>query len=244
MISTFQDGKKAHASKKYSDAIDYYTQAVDHLKTDLESVILLHRAAAYEQQHERELVSRDTELAYTNSNDNSSDGHIVHENAPLLDKEYNGPLQAYQAGLTALKNDNNDNQDTNKLLNENDQGLSTNIQNRNYFSFQILPNTIISTILANLSVKDRVQLGMTSRSWNTFIQQWRSMYYEINMHRDLSNDMTINKKLFDAIPEDEPRNVILGMSDREIAHNGIPAYFLDNINGYKLNTINSLGKNN
>ncbi|KAI7860010.1 hypothetical protein BDC45DRAFT_495467 [Circinella umbellata] len=232
-IKAFQDGKKAYASKKYPDAIDYYTQALNHLKTDLESVILLHRAAAYKQQQEHEIVTKDTELAHRNNNTDGSDDHIVHANALSLDKKHKEALQTYEAGLTASKNNSSDNQHINKPLNEKRQEL-----------FQVLSNEIISTIVSNLSIKDRIQLSITSRSWNTFIQQWRSTCYNVNLHQDLSIDLTIDKKILNAIPEDGPKNIILGMSDRDIARNGIPAYFLNIIDASKLNKINSLGSNN
>ncbi|KAI8141078.1 hypothetical protein BJV82DRAFT_187824 [Fennellomyces sp. T-0311] len=201
----FDNGNHAYAADDYTGAIDSYTQALNILRAKIASVILLHRAAAYEMEHDYTSALRDGSQANPNDNSPEPDPYIAKGNALTFQNNLKSAALVLKKGI--------DNVDAThpgypRLVKRHKQ-LLDEMDRRNRWMMNILPYEVISRILANLSFDDRHRLSQTCCFWRSFmLREWSPMWSTIDAS-EMPTPVHKTDRLLDMVPSDSVKRVKL-----------------------------------
>ncbi|KAI8137131.1 hypothetical protein BJV82DRAFT_363886 [Fennellomyces sp. T-0311] len=203
--STFDQGKRAFNQEQYDQAIDYYTQALQALHKHVVSIILLHRAAAYEMDSKFDEAKQDCEYALTHAKATCPDVYFSYGSACYFTDHWDAALAAYREGIANVPRDIP--QHT-ALVQKHDR-LAKQVDQRNQKLVRKLPFEVIHNILSRVSMVDRMQFAQTCRFWNRWLMhEYPYMWYEIN-GTDLTKPMNTT---IDWIPQHCVKNVVLDLT--------------------------------
>ncbi|KAG2228220.1 hypothetical protein INT45_011012 [Circinella minor] len=184
---SFENGKEAYAAHNYTKAIESYTRTIESLTSNL-SMVLMHRAAAFEMKNKYDLAFLDGQRAINNINitniandsDNISsvrDAYVTTSNVLIHKNQLKEAASKYQQALEIIPSTS-----THHLeLVQRHRQVTIEIQNRNIWLIQYLPHEVISRIISFLSFSERGQLALTCRFWCNFIlDQYSDMWRTID----------------------------------------------------------------
>ena len=205
----FERGKQAYATQNYDDAVNLFSEAITNLQSDL-SVILLHRAAAYEAQEDYYHTVDDGQQAESLGGKVAlrPDPYVTQANALLLQE--NNLNQAAIIFKKAAANVPSTDPQHPQLINQYQQIMNT-IDLHNQWLVQLLPYEVLSSILSYLSLKERGKLALTCKFWFDYIlHNWADMWNCINVTQDLRTCRGFHS-LLETIPGNKVKHVVLHM---------------------------------
>ncbi|KAI8148268.1 hypothetical protein BJV82DRAFT_663650 [Fennellomyces sp. T-0311] len=175
---SFDQAKAAYAAQQYRTAIKSYTNAMNILQKIAMPTLLLHRAAAYEMEHDYDLALNDCQAA--NKSDHIKmlpDAYLGAASALIFQNKLSEAAQMYEKGINSVP-------ETDcrrvELVKRRDQ-VVTELDNRNQWLVQVLPLEVLHRILSLVTVKDRTRLSQTCRYWHMFmLHQWPEMWSELD----------------------------------------------------------------
>ncbi|KAI7853639.1 hypothetical protein BDC45DRAFT_150162 [Circinella umbellata] len=211
----FEQGKQAYGLQNYSQAVDFYTHALELLRSELESVILLHRASAYEMLSKYDRAAEDAKQANPNNDLIRPDPYLVRANTLLLQRRWHEATNIYKRGAIIVSNTYRQR----ALLVDKYQQLTTFTQKYNQWIAETLPYEVVSQILSYMSTTDRVQLASTCNFWRNFIHQQQgasSLWHTIHISEmaSSSNPENIGPLLY-SVALDKPKAITLYRSDKD-----------------------------
>ncbi|KAI9493953.1 hypothetical protein BDB00DRAFT_938714 [Zychaea mexicana] len=196
----FEQGKQAYAAQNYDQAVELYTRALKSLQTDLESVILLHRATAWEKQNNYQRTVEDAELANPNESLTRPDPYFVRANALFFQTKLIEATRAYEKGLEMVLDKYSSER---AILTDKFQQLTALIPQRNQWMIQLLPFEVLSRIFMYMDISGRVRFALTCRFW-----------HNLNLHQRPALCHTLNIKeiakaspFLAAIPPNVPKRI-------------------------------------
>ncbi|KAI9276870.1 hypothetical protein BDA99DRAFT_120330 [Phascolomyces articulosus] len=236
----FEQGKQAYASQNYSQAIDLYTHALDLLQSELESVILLHRATAHEKRKEYHRAADDAKRANPYNNLTRPDPYLVGANIFLLQKRWHEAANVYKRGAILVPNTYRER----SVLTDNYQHLTMVIHKNNQWIAEVLPYEVVSQILSYMSTTDCVRLASTCHFWRNFILQQQgssSLWYTLHI-AEMMTKTAIGPFLY-SIPADKPRMITLKRTDKDNLSllDGVSAKILGIVNDRRWDNLESIG---
>ena len=183
---SFENGKEAYAAHNYTKAIESYTRTIASLTSNL-SMVLMHRAAAFEMKRQYDLAFLDGQRAINNTNttnitddsDNASsvrDAYITTSNALIHKNQLKEAALKYQQVLEIIPSTS-----THHLeLVQRYRQLTAEIEKRNKWVIQYLPREVVYRIVSFLPLPERGQLALTCRFWYNLVlgqstDMWRIM---------------------------------------------------------------------
>ncbi|KAI9250886.1 hypothetical protein BDA99DRAFT_575248 [Phascolomyces articulosus] len=177
--NAFEQGRHAYSTQNYAQAMDFYTQALDALHHNVESIILLHRAVVYEKLHKYQEAMDDCMQVEVNINNNNQRQQQVHQHCPdlywmkaCIFIRYSELFEAactYKKGSDTLSIQTF--LDQKKQLHNQYDRVMKEIEYQNHWLMRRLPYEIVSNILSFMSWETQGQLALTCWFWYKFILQ-------------------------------------------------------------------------
>ena len=215
------------------------------LRSEIESVILLHRANAYEMLSKYDRAAEDAKQANLTNNLTRPDPYLVFANTLLLQRRWHEATNIYKRGAIIVPNTYRQR----TLLVDKYQHLTTFTQKYNQWIAEMLPYEVVSQILSYMSTTDRVQLASTCHFWRNFIHQQQqgasSLWHTIHIAEmtSSSNPENMGPFLYTIAPE-KPRTITLHRSDKDdmtVLHK-VSQKILEIANDRRWDKLESLGK--
>ncbi|KAI9276917.1 hypothetical protein BDA99DRAFT_121311 [Phascolomyces articulosus] len=185
---SFEQGKKAFAAKNYKWAVNSFTQTIESLASNL-SMVLMHRAAAFEMQQKYESAFNDGQRAIYNIANSSTlniysdthhatlrDAFITTSNALIHQNLLKEAALQYRQAIEILPMVS----PYFLELSLRHRQVTAEIANRNKWLNRYLPREVVFRIVSFLPLEDRGQLAMTCRFWYDLVlsqssDMWRLM---------------------------------------------------------------------
>ncbi|KAI7851041.1 hypothetical protein BDC45DRAFT_572413 [Circinella umbellata] len=209
-IESFENGKEAYAAHNYNKAIESYTRTIESLTSNL-SMVLMHRAAAFEMKNKYDLAFLDGQRAINNinitniTNDSGNissvrDAYVTTSNVLIHKNQLKEAASKYKQALEIIPLTS-----THHLeLVQRHHQVTAEIEKRNRWLIQYLPREVVYRIVSFLSLSERGQLALTCRFWYNFILgQYSDMWRIIDpMDPIFSTQLTsIQRSLRSVVPD-------------------------------------------
>ncbi|KAI9268286.1 hypothetical protein BDA99DRAFT_570792 [Phascolomyces articulosus] len=218
-LQDFYAGKQAYAYGDYDRSIASYSHVIDQLQSSL-STVLLHRAAAYEQQNKHTMALQDTHAANPEKNTTCPDAYHASASAYYLLGQPRDALVIYRQGKEAVPLDHPARHHLDKKLDI----LMDVINKQNQLWAKLLPTEVMFSILYQLPIQSRLMLAFTCRFWKEYIMYqlhltnpWHIVQYT---EKDwLSCEEIDHRTMMDWMRQKIPcglvKKVVLGNTDRQ-----------------------------
>ncbi|KAI8139987.1 hypothetical protein BJV82DRAFT_624677 [Fennellomyces sp. T-0311] len=207
----FERGKHAYALKNYTEAAALFTLALQTLQSDLLSVILLHRAAAYEMEQKYDLAVIDCHRAIPDEPSPRADAYFAKANALLLQNDLNGAFRVYEKGTKCVPQSSTQHAE---LVTRRDQ-LLVELDKQNRWMARRLPLELVYNVLSYLPMRSRAQLASTCRFWhNIVLRNWADMWATIDVTtKDVPKYSRGMDRFLQAVSPDQVSTVKLDLYD-------------------------------
>ncbi|KAI9493965.1 hypothetical protein BDB00DRAFT_352176 [Zychaea mexicana] len=202
-LHDFDQGKYAYTNGDYNEAVAFYTQVIDNLRTNL-AAALCHRAAAYEMQNQYELAFEDSKLDNAIDDYACPDAYLIAASAQYLQGDVCRAARIYKHGSAAvaslIPSTSAHPAICDEMLAKHDQIMAA-VDKRNGWMTRLLPSEVISNILNQLSIDDRFRLAWTSHFWLNYIINWPYLLRVISKNQKVFGALERTKKLLQSIPD-------------------------------------------
>ncbi|KAI8143977.1 hypothetical protein BJV82DRAFT_578565 [Fennellomyces sp. T-0311] len=171
-------GKMALAEQRYSDAIGYFDEAIGDIRGNLLSTVSLYRACAFELAGHYQMAYNDACSAIKCASA-SADGYLQAGKLLLLQDNLREAALIYGKGVSAVPRSD----PGHSALQSMARTVAAEIDRGNAWR---LPYDVISTIIALLPLKDRVQFAATSKYWRNYLYKCPAMWHTLDILPELS----------------------------------------------------------
>ncbi|KAI9258857.1 hypothetical protein BDA99DRAFT_103019 [Phascolomyces articulosus] len=186
--NAFDQGKRAYEAQDYTRAIEFYTKSLKALHRDLQSIVLLHRAVAYEKSQKYQEALDDCTQVEDNDHkqqlSSRPDTYWVKANVFLRQNKPQQVTYTYKKGADTISKQIFPEQKK-LLMKQYDHWMKAMGGENQKMLLQQLPYEVLSKILSLLPLQTLGQWALTCRFWYKFIlQEWE----EVGSCVDVSSD--------------------------------------------------------
>lgn len=171
-----QLGSAAINSQRFADSVKHLDWAIDEVNQNILAVLFAHRAQSFEnvQQYDKMLVdARQVIKCFPTS----AHGHILTARALYREEQYRDALLVYDTGLNTVAAANPLYHTMVSLK----QNLAAEVNERNVRFLKRLPYDILSHILSQLPIVDRIRCTQVCKGWRETLLNWHDLWATMDL---------------------------------------------------------------